>query len=277
VTEGPVTDPAQTLVEEGERYVSIPEWILLHPQLPAPAVRLYGVLKMYARKTERAWPGRATLGGHLGCSEDSIDRYLKALRDVGAVQAIARWVDTDGHTGDRRVYLEWAEGRSQTSNIYRLMWNEPKVANGSGLAAATPQESREGGRKDAAPPSRSRAAGTAAAVRPKAHAVEAHAVGSTTEKLARTIPPAETAPTEDEPTTPFALADRLLVRLGGSISVGRPALVSLLVPAMQNGVPVRRLERAINRLLQDGKQLAPWTLQEYVSKAAASERTGAFA
>ena len=261
-----ITDPNQTLLEEGEKFVSIPEWILLHQQLSPQAVRLYGVLKMYARKTERAWPGRATLGEHLGCSEDSIDRHVKQLKDAGAIDVIPRWREVDPHTGEDVIYLDNAPGRSRTSNIYRLRWTEPK-----------PQETTSPSRAVAARGSRGSAATVAAPMRQEAHAVEAHPERSTKEELARTIPPAKTAPKEDEPTTPYALADRLLVRLGGNISVTRSALVSLLEPAMKNGVPVKRLERAIHMLLREGKALAPWTLQEYVAKAAASSSTSPWA
>jgi hypothetical protein len=231
-----VTDPSQTLVEESEKYVSIPEWVLLHPQLSAPAVRLYGVLKMYARRSERAWPGRATLAEHLGCSEDSIDRHMKQLKDAGAVDVIPRWWDTDPSTGERRVHLEPGHLRAQTSNIYRLRWTPP-------------------GRTAAAPPSRKDAALPAAELRPKAHALETH-TDEAQEKLAR-------ARTEDPALT---LADELLTAQRGKIAVTRVALAGLLAPPLANGVTPETLRRAVARMVREGERLAPWTLQEYVAK-----------
>lgn len=262
-----ITDPNQTLVEEGEHFVSIPEWILLHPQLPAPAVRLYGVLKMYARKTERAWPGRATLAGHLGCSEDSVDRYVKALRDVGAVRTIARWQAADRPAyGAAPVFLEPGPGRIQTSSIYHLTWSEPGL----------PAQVQGGGRKDAGTGGRKDAGTVAAPVRPEAHAPKAHPGGSN-ERHARATPQGTGATTtKSAPTTDQArilalsVAEQLISEHGDKITLGSGGLAQLLLAAAQNGVPRRRLERAVKMALHDGKQLAPWILQEYVAKAAAA-------
>ena len=135
-----------TLTAAPEPFVSIPEWVLMHPALSGNAVRLYGVLKRYARMSEQAWPGRDRLAGHLRCSVDTIDRLMRELRDAGAVDVIPRWLaPVEDHAPDKPVptTTEPGPGRARTSNLYRLRWDPP----GPGSAPA-------------ADPSRTDAAGT---------------------------------------------------------------------------------------------------------------------
>jgi hypothetical protein len=232
-----VTDPSQTLVEETEKYVSIPEWVLLHPELSAPAVRLYGVLKMYARRTERAWPGRKTLAAHLGCSEDTIDRHVKQLQAVGAVDVIPRWMGPSG-----QVLLGPIRGAVQTSSIYRLRWTAPVQG---------------GGRTDAGTPRRTDAGTVAAQMRPEAHAVETHAPEAQLRARANAIGPRHQA---------LALADEMISEGKGAIVVPRGSLAELLLPALAAGTDPDALHQAVRDIVHDGKKLAPWTLQEYVAK-----------
>lgn len=267
-----ITDPTQTLVEESVTFVQIPDWVLLHPQLAGQEVRLYGVLKRYARRSEKAWPGRSTLARHLGCSEDSVDRYIKKLRDVGAVDVIPRWLEPiegpHGPVGER-VVLEPGPGRPQTSNIYRLRWLEPKVATGAGLVAATPR-----GRTDAATPSRTHAAPRAALARPEVHAPEAHPGGSTSSRAAVEPPDLPRASEKlndggDREQRLAQLAEEIHAENADRLAVDAKGVAQVIRQALINGVEPLILRRAVKRLLAEGGKLAPWSLQEYVAKVRA--------
>jgi len=65
-------------------FAQVPEW-LLDADISDRAVRLYARLVRYAGSNGKAWPGRDTLARRLRCSEASVDRALKELREVGAL------------------------------------------------------------------------------------------------------------------------------------------------------------------------------------------------
>jgi hypothetical protein len=257
-----LTDPSQTLVEESEKYVSIPEWILLHPELSAPAVRLYGVLKMYARKSERAWPGRKTLGEHMGCSDETVDKYLKQLQDAGAVEAIPRWLDRG------KITLDPGPGRPQTSNLYRLRWYEP----GKGEGMFSPR----GGRHSSAGEGRQASAGRADVLRPEVHALEAHAPEAPQGPRERAIERAREERTDEEQQVrdrAYALAVEVVQEHGRSISLPTSTVAALFKPALTNGVEPKHLRRAAAMMVREGKPMHPNWLQEYVAKAVAGSST----
>lgn len=277
-----LTDPSLTLVEEAETFVSIPDWVLLHPQLSAPAVRLYGVLKKYARKSERAWPGRKTLAGHLGCSEDSIDRYVKQLRDVGAVRTTSRWTSTERPaTGPMPIFLEPGPGRMQTSSVYQLAWHEPKVVNGSGLAAAQVQG---GGRTDAGTGGRTSAGTVAAPVRPEVHAGEAHAVEEPTTGAA--APAAKERDTQvsrehwrradelklDRNAIARSLVADFFELHRGETAQAFPAVYGVIKTALANGLAPSRLFEAMERVHAEGRPISGGTLQTALRKVPAPPR-----
>lgn len=67
------------------KFVIIPEWILL-ANISDKAKVLYGNLWKYAdRDTNKCFPSRATLAKNMNCSKSSIDRVLKELIDIKAV------------------------------------------------------------------------------------------------------------------------------------------------------------------------------------------------
>ena len=108
-------------------FATIPEW-LLEADVSDRGVRLYAVLVRHADKEGRAFPSRRRLADRLRCSTDSVDRAIRELEAVGALESSHRARD-DG---------------SQTSNDYVL---------------------RPGGRTGAAGGGATDAAGTAAGVR----------------------------------------------------------------------------------------------------------------
>jgi len=72
------------------KFVIIPEWILLS-NISDKAKVLYGNLWKYAdRDTNKCFPSRATLAKNMNCSKSSIDRVLKELIDIKAVSVQSR-------------------------------------------------------------------------------------------------------------------------------------------------------------------------------------------
>lgn len=72
------------------KFVIIPEWILLS-KVSDKAKVLYGNLWKYAdRETNKCFPSRATLAKNMNCSKSSIDRVLKELIDINAVTVQSR-------------------------------------------------------------------------------------------------------------------------------------------------------------------------------------------
>jgi len=102
-------------------FAMIPEW-LLDSDVSAQAVRLYCVLHRYADKdTQHAHPSRRALAKRLRCSPDTIDRSLKELVEIGAVEVKHRHVEDD----------------RQTSNDYILRpGGRTDAAGGGGMDAA---------------------------------------------------------------------------------------------------------------------------------------------
>lgn len=91
-------------------FVIVPEW-LLDSGVPQGAVVLYALLGTYAdRKDHKCWPSRATLTRRLGASRNSVDRWLRDLRGVGAVS----WEQRPG-----------GEGAAGQTNIYTLRISDP--------------------------------------------------------------------------------------------------------------------------------------------------------
>lgn len=117
-------------IKAQEYYCQIPEFVL-YADISAQAVRLYGVLHRAADKDSkrRATPSRAKLAEKMRCSVDTVDRAMKELVRIGAVEIRYRLTAT----GD------------QTSNDYLL-----KVTNRGRSAAATPEEREEQNRRSRA-------------------------------------------------------------------------------------------------------------------------------
>ena len=98
----------------------VPEWVLDAPDSDR-AVRLYGMLGRYADRNGASYPSRRTLAERLRCSVDSLDRAVRELVTVGALEIAPR----NNERGD------------QTSNLYMLKTGAP-VRHPLGTPAATP-------------------------------------------------------------------------------------------------------------------------------------------
>jgi helix-turn-helix protein len=75
-------------------FATVPEWLLLDPRASDRAVRLYGVLIRHADRSGRAHPSRRRLAHMLGCSESSLDRAMKELVEVGALEVQRKTSDS---------------------------------------------------------------------------------------------------------------------------------------------------------------------------------------
>ena len=78
------TDPGKSTLKSQVRFAMVPEW-LIYADVSHGAVRLYAVLDRHANRENIAWPSRATLGRLMGCSTDTVDRYITELRAVKAL------------------------------------------------------------------------------------------------------------------------------------------------------------------------------------------------
>lgn len=121
-------------------FAIVPMW-LLEAGVSGNAIRVYAALAgWYADRNDgRASPSRSTLAKRIGVSKDTVDRGLRDLEEIGAIEIRSRYEDGD-ETGSTR----------QTSNEYvvrfvRLRGRE-SAEGGSRESAAHPgRESAEGG------------------------------------------------------------------------------------------------------------------------------------
>lgn len=97
-------------------FVIIPEWVLEHPSLDGPAIRIYGLLAKFTH----AYPTLFWLAGKSGASVDTVRRNIRKLEHVGAVRVMPRY-----------------QGGMQRSNGYELAGEAP-------LFAEAPSHPREG-------------------------------------------------------------------------------------------------------------------------------------
>lgn len=92
-----------TNITSSDYFAIIPEFVL-HADISANAVRLYGVLNRFANGYGRAWPSRNTLADIMRVSKATIDRAKDELVGIGALTVEPR----TNPTGD------------PTSNLYIL-------------------------------------------------------------------------------------------------------------------------------------------------------------
>jgi hypothetical protein len=104
-----VKDTAPKYETQQVPFEQIPHWLL--DKATGNEVLLYLTLRRYAMGKEECWPSRETLAWDLDLSAKTVQRLLKKLQEYGALEIEARFTDS---------------GR-QTSNVYRIMWDEPKT------------------------------------------------------------------------------------------------------------------------------------------------------
>jgi hypothetical protein len=94
-------------------FEQIPHWLL--DKATSNEIYLYLTVRRYAMGKKECWPSRETLAGDMDLSAKTIQRLLKKLVEYGALEIEPRYTDS---------------GR-QTSNVYRIMWDEPKTGQES--------------------------------------------------------------------------------------------------------------------------------------------------
>ncbi len=96
-------------------FAIVPEWVI-DADISHGALRLYALIGRYTNAENAAWPSRGTLGKRLRASKDSVDRWVKELVAIGALEVEHRKDQTkDGKVTNR-------------SNIYTLRHLMPGVA-----------------------------------------------------------------------------------------------------------------------------------------------------
>ena len=96
------------------KFIIIPEWILLS-DLSDKSKVLYGALWKYAdRNTNKCFPSRKTLARDLNCHESSVDRCVKELVKLGAIEVFRRPPKENG---------------ANQSNLYLLKTTPTSVSN----------------------------------------------------------------------------------------------------------------------------------------------------
>ena len=96
-------------------FAIVPEWVI-DADISHGALRLYALIGRYTNAENAAWPSRGTLGKRLRASKDSVDRWVKELVAIGALEVEHR----KGQTEDGKV--------TNRSNVYTLRHLMPGVA-----------------------------------------------------------------------------------------------------------------------------------------------------
>ncbi len=66
-------------------FTSIPNCVLFAPDLSMAAKCLYTILLSFAWQEDECWPGQDRLAGAAGCHVNTVEKYLKELRDYGLI------------------------------------------------------------------------------------------------------------------------------------------------------------------------------------------------
>ncbi|WP_088318328.1 helix-turn-helix domain-containing protein [Kineosporia sp. R_H_3] len=160
------------LVEE--RFSIVPEWVL-DADVSDAAVRLYAVLLRFGQSSGQRMPSRRTLADRLRKkSVDTVDRALKELVGIGAVEVTRRFRDGVSLTNRYLVRTTqpgttprpgrgWGSRRDAATPDDRGHTTVVPVCSGSVVEGG---KGRRGGRRSAATPGRTNAAGVAARMRP---------------------------------------------------------------------------------------------------------------
>lgn len=111
----------------GQYFSIIPHWVIFSGA-SSGAIHLFAVLAKYADyDTHEAFPSRTTLAKGISKSVDTVDRLIKELEDLGAINVTKRKIP--GTQGNQ-------------TNIYTLVYEEPS-SSGEVAAPARPGDEDE--------------------------------------------------------------------------------------------------------------------------------------
>lgn len=82
-------DKSNTVLAHEGVFVVIPESVL-SADITSNAIRVYLVIRRFADKDLKMWPGRATIAKKARISVATVDRAIKELKDIGAVKVEQR-------------------------------------------------------------------------------------------------------------------------------------------------------------------------------------------
>lgn len=101
-------------VRVDERFAIIPEALLYDADVPAEAVRVYGVLVRHGSDPSNCYPSHARIAERIGKSARSVPAWIRALEDAGWVDRVPRWRRGDEVATSRPD----GDGWEPTSNGY---------------------------------------------------------------------------------------------------------------------------------------------------------------
>lgn len=137
-------------LELEERFAIVPEW-LLDASISDCAVRLYAILLRYGQSSGARMPSRTTLAQRLKKrSTDTVDRSMRELVELGAVQVRARY---SGRERLSNQYVVRSSRPTPTRSAPPSAQADSRVVSGGGRKfAATRTVAAGGGRTDQATP-----------------------------------------------------------------------------------------------------------------------------
>lgn len=113
-----------TLEVERGNFEQIPHWLLFHDRVTPNAIRLYLILRSYAMGSGVAFPSRKTLADAMCVSLPTLDAAKRNLVEVGGVIVQGR----TSSNGD------------QTSNLYRVLWEERNLTGSKEIEVTPPKD-----------------------------------------------------------------------------------------------------------------------------------------
>jgi hypothetical protein len=109
------------------KFAIVPEW-LLYADVGDSSVRLYAVLARHADKDGRSHPSRGRLAELMRCSTKTIDRAMRELEELGAVEVQRRFVNG-----------------SPTTNLFHLRTSDPATPVSLPLDMSLPSDTSDEG------------------------------------------------------------------------------------------------------------------------------------
>lgn len=122
---------------------AIPGAILADPALTASAIRVLGVLLLYARHKAICWPGNATIAEGAGLSLATVKRGLAALKERGHIR-VEKVPTGRGNLTGRRIFLAW---RERDAALPRQLSFLPPAEPSPGAPLSHEERSREMGNR----------------------------------------------------------------------------------------------------------------------------------
>ena len=100
-------DDGPRVKRRGPQWGRVSAAVLRDPRLSVQAKALYALLATYADNDDRdCWPRQSVLAEQLGCSDDSVQRYVRELVRLGAVEVEARYRPDGGRGANDYVLTD---------------------------------------------------------------------------------------------------------------------------------------------------------------------------